>query len=51
MRVVNLRALVEAAAQNEFLLPYLMANEPALNQMARAQKGMMNIPGVEVIYE
>ena len=51
VRVVNLRALVEAAAQNEFLLPYLMANEPALNQMARAQKGMMNIPGVEVIYE
>jgi hypothetical protein len=51
VRVVNLRALVEAAAQNEFLLPYLMANEPALNQMARAQKGMMKIPGVEVIFE
>ena len=46
-RVVNLRALVQAAAQNEFLLPYLIANEPALNQLARAQQGMMNVPGVE----
>ena len=51
VRVVSLKALVQAAAQNEFLLPYLMANEAALNQVARAQKGMMNIPGVEVICE
>lgn len=51
VRVVSLKALVQAAAKTDTLLPYLMANETALNQLARATKGAVAIDGVEFYEE
>jgi hypothetical protein len=43
--------LVKAAAANPALLPYLMPNESALNQRAKAEKSAMSIPGVKAVVE
>ena len=44
----DLKALVKAAAADERLLPYLMANDKVIGQTARALKGSMQVPGVRV---
>lgn len=46
--VVDIRTLVNAAAQNEHLLQYLLPNEKALNALARSVGESMNVPGVRV---
>jgi hypothetical protein len=45
-KVTDLHALVKAAAKDKSLLPYLEANESALNARAKADKQTLNIPGV-----
>ena len=44
-KVNDLHALVKAAAKDKSLLPYLLANEKALNARASADQSTMNIPG------
>lgn len=45
--LVSLQALVKAAAANPAYLPYLQANQTALNATARAQKAAFSVPGVK----
>lgn len=49
--VGNLHELVKAAAADASLLPYLLPNMPALNQLARGTGGEFNIPGVVAVSE
>lgn len=46
--VVDLLALVKAVASGHQPLALLQANVPALNQMAKALKGSMAVPGIRV---
>jgi hypothetical protein len=46
--VVSLIDLVRAVAAGRAPITYVKADEVALNQMARALKGAMNVPGVRV---
>ena len=48
-RVTDLQALVRFVAANPAFGNLLMVNQTALNQLARSQKSMMKIPGVEAI--
>mgnify|MGYP001572389622 CR=1 FL=1 len=50
-KIVNLPALVAAVAAGHQPVVLLLGNQVALNQMARAQKGMLAIPGVEAVCE
>lgn len=45
-KVTDLHALVKAAAKDKSLLAYLLPNEQALNNRAKADKQTLNIPGV-----
>lgn len=45
--VVDINALIVAAAENPMYRSLLMINQPALTQMARAMKENLNIPGVK----
>ena len=47
--VVNLDLLVQAVAQHKAPLNCLQANQVALNQLARAQKQALSIPGVRAV--
>jgi hypothetical protein len=47
-RVVDLATLVKAVADGKAELNLIMANEPALNGLARALKASMSVPGVIV---
>ena len=49
--VVDLKALVQAVAAGNAPLTMLQPDQAALNQMARAMKQGMNLPGVRVIEE
>mgnify|MGYP001601365998 CR=1 FL=1 len=49
--VVDLPALIAAVAAGQQSLALLLPNQVALNQMARAQKGMLAIPGVKAVCE
>lgn len=49
--VGDLHALVKAAATDTRLLPYLLPNMPALNQLARGTGGGFNVPGVLAVSE
>jgi hypothetical protein len=46
-KITNLMALVQAVAKGAQPITLVEPNMPALNQMARALKDAMNIPGVE----
>lgn len=46
-RVVDLRVLVQAIADDKAPLMLIAVSEPALNEMARAMGADMNVPGVE----
>jgi len=46
--VVDLTALIRAAAANQALAVYLQPNEKVLNQIARAQKEAFRVPGCEL---
>jgi hypothetical protein len=50
-QVVNLMALVKAVAAGEQPITYLQANQTSLNQIARAQKTAMSVPGVRAVCE
>jgi hypothetical protein len=50
-RVTNLMALVRAVARGEAPLNLLMANDTAVNGMARSLKGSMRYDGIEVYSE
>jgi hypothetical protein len=45
-KVTDLHALVKAAAKDRSLLPYLEANQRALDARAKADQKTLNIPGV-----
>jgi hypothetical protein len=45
-KIVDLHALVKAAAKDKNLLCYLEANQSALNARAKADRQTLNIPGV-----
>ncbi|SRR6266436_8205817 len=45
-KVVDLHALVKAAAKDKALLAYLEPNQTALNNRAKADRQTLNIPGV-----
>ncbi len=47
--VIDLAKLVKAVAEGKQPITLLAANQTALNQMARAQKGAMNVPGVRPV--
>jgi hypothetical protein len=47
--VTDLHALVKHVAEHPECLNYLAANTVALNQMAKAQKQLMKIPGVRAV--
>jgi len=47
--VTDFRALVVAAVQRPDLMACLRPDQSVLDAMARAQKGVMNIPGVRVV--
>ncbi|HMN09341.1 MAG TPA: hypothetical protein PKC83_11195 [Gemmatimonadaceae bacterium] len=49
--VVDLAALIRAAADNPQLVPLLLPNTTAVNGMARSLKGAMRVPGVRVYSE
>ena len=49
--IVDLAALVRAAANNPAFVALLMPNMPALNALARATKQLMNVPGVKAVAE
>lgn len=49
--IVDLAALVRAAANNPAFVALLMPNMPALNALARATKTLMNVPGVKAVAE
>ena len=49
--VVDLSALVAAVASGRQSMAFLLPNQVALNGMARAQKGMLAIPGVKAVCE
>lgn len=49
--VVDLKALIMAVASGQAAVAYLLANQPALNQAARAMKEELRIPGVRVVVE
>lgn len=49
--VVDLSALVATVASGRQPVILLLPNQVALNQMARAQKGMLAIPGVKAVVE
>lgn len=44
--VTDFHSLVKAAAKDKSLLPYLQANQPALNKRAAADRQTLKIPGV-----
>lgn len=47
--LVDIRLLCQAIAKGDVPAEYVMANMPALNKLAKAQKDDMNIPGVEAV--
>lgn len=47
--VTDLAKLVKAVAEGKQPITLLAANQTALNQMARAQKAAMNVPGVRAV--
>jgi hypothetical protein len=47
--VTDFYALVKAVAKDKSKLNLLQINQTALNQMARAQKSMMDIPGIRAV--
>jgi hypothetical protein len=49
--IVSLMELVKAIASGSMPITLVVANEVALNQMARALKNAMNIPGVRAVCE
>lgn len=51
VEIVDLAALVRAAANNPAFVALLMPNMPALNALARATKQLMNVPGVKAVAE
>ena len=48
-QVVNLKLLVQAVSLEQAPLTCLQANQVALNQLARAQKQALSIPGVRAV--
>ena len=49
--LVDIKALCKAVADGTWPVNLVAANMPALNQMARAAKNNLNIPGVRAISE
>lgn len=49
--IVNLKLLIKSVADGKTPLECVIANMTVLNQMARALKGNLNIPGVKAIEE
>lgn len=47
--VVNLMDLVRAVAAGQASVNLIQANQPALNQMARAQRDKLQVPGVKAV--
>ena len=49
--IIDLKALVRAVGEGKASIEFLEANLVALNGLARALKGTMNIPGVRAVAE